>query len=256
MQPTDSHAYSSVFYDYTDIGARRSAERVAALLVPVLGVNSIADFGCGRGTWLKEWSAAGVEDVIGVDGDYVVRSELNIPEDRFRAHDITRPLNLGLRFDLVQSLEVAEHLPAEASANFIDTLTAHGDRVLFSAAVPGQGGEFHINEQPLEYWRALFAERGYAPFDYLRPKLARDAQVQPWYRFNSILYVNEAGMAGLADEVMASRVADGTPFADHSDLSWKVRRALVGRLSPSVVNRISQIRTGMIARQARRRAGG
>lgn len=254
MHQDSGHAYSSLFFDYTDAGARRSAKQFVGTLYPLLSVSSVADFGCGRGTWLKEWQAAGVDDIAGVDGDYVVRAELKIPERQFHAHDITQPVDLGRRFDLVQSLEVAEHLHADAADRFVDTLTAHGDCILFSAAVPGQGGEFHINEQPLEYWREKFAARGYAPYDFLRPKFARSAEVEPWYRFNSIVYANEEGATTLSEAIKSTRVEDGAAFADYSDLAWKLRRTVVSRLPQSTVNRISQVRAEMIARRARNKA--
>jgi hypothetical protein len=62
---------------------------------------------------------------------------------------------------LVQSLEVAEHLDAQAADEFVDNLVRHGRLILFSAALPGQGGERHINEQPLDDWRSRFLARGY-----------------------------------------------------------------------------------------------
>ena len=251
MQETAGHSYSSLFYDYTDVGAARSARRFVDVIQPLLGAASVADFGCGRGTWLREWQRSGVSDIVGIDGDYVVRSELKIPTDCFHAHDITQPVDLGRRFDLVQSLEVAEHLPAKNASSFIETLARHGDRVLFSAAVPGQGGEFHVNEQPMQYWRERFAELGYAPYDFVRQRLSRTSEVQPWYRFNTMLYANANGADGLPYEVASTRVDDNRSFTDHSDLAWKLRRAVVGRLPPSAVNRISQIRAEIIARRMR-----
>ena len=68
-----------------------------------------------------------------------------IDADEFRAADLSQPIDLGRRFDVVQSLEVAEHLPSSRASEFIGTLTSHDPLVMFSAAVPGQGGEHHIN---------------------------------------------------------------------------------------------------------------
>ena len=93
--------------------------------------------------------------MTGVDGPYVDRCKLLIDAGDFHAADLAAPIDLGRQFDLVQSLEVAEHLPAAKAEQFVETLTAHGSRILFSAAVPGQGGENHINEQLPDYWRAL-----------------------------------------------------------------------------------------------------
>ena len=101
-----------------------------------------------------------------VDGPYVDRRRLLIDPGDFHAADLAAPIGLGRRFDLVQSLEVAEHLPAAKAEQFVDMLTTHGHCVMFSAAVPGQGAENHVNEQPAEYWRAIFGERGYGAVDF------------------------------------------------------------------------------------------
>ena len=181
------HQYSGDFYAYIDAGSRRSAKAVAQLLLPEMAIASLLDVGAGHGAWAAEWLAAGVGEVLAIDGDYVARDQLAIPAACFRAHDLATPLALGRKFDLVQSLEVAEHLPAAKAELFVANLVAHGDVVLFSAAVPHQGGEHHVNEQPPEYWRKLFAARGFMPFDFLRPRLAGRKDVMPWYRFNSFL---------------------------------------------------------------------
>ena len=135
------HVYSSEFYDYIDTGSRLSAQVVARLLLGEMKVASLLDVGSGHGAWAREWSAAGVAKVVAVDGAYVKRDQLVIPAKSFIAHDLSTPLKLNRRFDLVQSLEVAEHLSAEHADIFIDNLVRHGDVVLFSAAVPHQGGE-------------------------------------------------------------------------------------------------------------------
>jgi 2-polyprenyl-3-methyl-5-hydroxy-6-metoxy-1,4-benzoquinol methylase len=65
---------------------------------------------------------------------------------------LIQPLDLEKEFDLVVSLEVAEHLPASAADQFVNTLVKHGKKILFSAAIPGQGGQDHLNEQWPDYW--------------------------------------------------------------------------------------------------------
>lgn len=242
------HVYSGGFYDYIDAGSRASARAVARLLLGELAIGSVLDVGAGHGAWAAEWMAAGVPDVTAVDGDYVARDRLAIPAERFRAHDLSLPLDLGRRFDLVQSLEVAEHLPAAAADGFVETLTRHGDLILFSAAVPHQGGEHHVNEQPLSYWRAKFAARGYAPYDWLRPQLAGDRAVMPWYRFNTLIYANEAGAARLSPAIRAARVPDHAPVDVAGDLSWRARRALVRLIPPALVKPIAMAKASVEAR--------
>ena len=176
------HIYSNEFFDYIDAGARRSAQRMIKVVQPWLKAQSVIDLGSGRGVWLGEWLGAGVNDVLAADGDYVDRDRLAVPLGSFHACDLTQPLDLGRRFDLAQSLEVGEHLPNSASKTLVNSLTRHSDRVLFSAAVPGQGGEFHINERPLSFWQGLFAAQGYSAFDCVRPPLKDADDVENWYR--------------------------------------------------------------------------
>lgn len=221
------HVYSSDFYDYINAGSRRSAREFIPLLHRALPIDSLLDIGAGVGAWASEWLASGVANVVAVDGSYAPKDALLVPADKFVSHDLSTPLRLGRRFDLVQSLEVAEHL-AEAEADcLMDTMTAHGDVILFSAAVPGQGGEHHVNEQPLDYWRRKFAKRGYFAYDWLRPQLAENADVQRWYRYNSIIYANAAGKERLSEGVLAACVADGQRLHEYGSIWWQLRRAVI-----------------------------
>jgi hypothetical protein len=241
-----SHIYSNEFFDYIDQGARRSANSLIRCLQSKIKPESVIDFGCGRGVWLSEWAAAGCTDIAGVDGDYVDRERLAIPVDAFFGKDLVQPIDLGRRFDLAQSLEVGEHLPHEASVSLVQSLTTHSDLVLFSAAVPGQGGEFHINEQPLSFWQDLFAERGYTAYDCLRPELFGDTSIEPWYRYNSVLYANDAGAAKLPPEVLKTKT-DGA-LKEVGSFGWNLRKMVVRRLPRTTVTAIAQARASIIAR--------
>ena len=242
------HEYSGDFYSYIDAGSRRSARAVAAILIPEITIGSLLDIGAGHGAWAAEWLAAGVRDVLAVDGDYVSPAQLAVPKGNFRAHDLATPLDLERRFDLVQSLEVAEHLPAEKAELFVDNLTRHGDVILFSAAVPHQGGEHHVNEQPPEYWRRKFAARGYRVFDFLRPRLAGRGEVMPWYRFNIYLYANEPGEERLSKAILGTRVPDGQELAIGGDMAWMLRRAAVRLIPPALVKPIAMAKASIEAR--------
>jgi hypothetical protein len=198
--------------------------------------------------------AAGVTDVVAIDGDYVKPDQLVIPAANFRAADLSQPLDLGRKFDLVQSLEVAEHLPHAKAATFVETLTRHGDVVLFSAAVPHQGGEHHVNEQPPEYWRQLFKAHGYLAFDWLRPRLADQRQVKGWYRYNSFLYANEAGQRRLSESILEDRVPDGLILNIGGDFAWNARRAMVRLIPAGLVKPVAMVKASVEAR-LRGRAG-
>ncbi len=245
------HRYSEDFYDYIDAGSRASARAVSRLLLQELEIASLLDVGAGHGAWAAEWLAAGVADVLAIDGAYVNRDQLAIPAANFRAHDLATPLDLKRRFDLVQTLEVAEHLPAAKADLFVDNLVAHGDVVLFSAAVPHQGGEHHVNEQPPEYWRAKLKARGFAVFDFVRPRLAGQSEVMPWYRFNTYLYANEAGQRRLSPAILASRVPDDRPLTIGGDLKWALRRAAVRLIPEPLVKPIAMAKARFEARAKR-----
>lgn len=235
-----SHAYTDAFFDYIDAESRRSAERLLAAGLGWLSPGSVLDVGCGRGAWLRCWLDAGVSDVAGIDGDYVDRGRLHFPEARFTPWDLSQPFDLGRRFDLVQSLEVAEHLPPESSEAFAGSLCAHGDVVLFSAAVPGQGGEHHVNERPLAFWRDLFAARSYRCFDCIRPQVAGDAAIRPWYRYNALLFVADARVAALPEAVRRSEIAASDPVPDIAPLAWRLRRMVVSAMPRGLVTLIAQ----------------
>ena len=98
-------------------------------------------------------------------------------------------INLGKKFELVQTLEVAEHLSPERAESFVEDLTNLGDVVLFSAAILGQGGTNHVNEQMQSYWVEKFLQRDYVCIDCLRPQIWTNPQIDSYYRQNIFLYV-------------------------------------------------------------------
>jgi hypothetical protein len=78
-----------------------------------------------------------------------------------RLVNLNDPVNLGRTFDVIWSYEVAEHIHPVHTHTFLATLTQHGDKVVMSAAPPGQGGAGHFNEQPTSYWIAKMSERAF-----------------------------------------------------------------------------------------------
>lgn len=182
--------YDSVFYKGQADGSLASARRVMDALFAFIGKPaSILDVGCGIGTWGLAAAERGVGDYVGMDGNWVDRNSLVIPQSNFHFADFERPLTLlGRRFDLAISLEVAEHLTAAAGERLVSYLTEHADLVLFSAAIPGQGGVGHINEQWPSYWAKKFSTHRFMPFDLLRPAICGDQLIKSWYRQNSVLY--------------------------------------------------------------------
>lgn len=183
-----SSVYTPAFFDSLTEGTRESARTVIPAVIELLRPGSVLDVGCGTGTWLSEWRRAGVTDVTGIDGDYVDRAALQLTADQFVPADLRRSFSLGRKFDLVQSFEVAEHLDEAYADTFVESLAAHGDTILFSAAVPGQGGTHHVNEQWPSYWAEKFAKAGYTAYDVIRPRFWADPRVVWWYKQNILLF--------------------------------------------------------------------
>jgi SAM-dependent methyltransferase len=241
-----SYQYDKTFFDYVDISAARSARAVVAELYQVLKPNSVLDVGCGRGVWLAEWSLCRVPDVLGIDGDYVDRKALAIPESSFRSQDISQAFSLGRKYDLVQCLEVAEHVPEAHADTLLRNLTAHGDVILFSAATPGQGGEFHVNEQPVRYWVAKFRALGFDAFDFLRARIQNRSDVEPWYRYNTLLFANSTGQTRLPADVVAAALRPDVPIPNYASISWRLRCGMIQMLPSSVVHALAQFKHKLV----------
>lgn len=183
--------YTDGFYRTHQDGARQSARSIVPIVVGLIQPTSVVDVGCGTGTWLSVFREYGIGDILGVDGDWVNKSLLEIPEDHFISVDLKKPLRLHRQFDLVVSLEVAEHLPDGSAEMFVDSLTSAGPVVLFSAAIPYQGGTHHVNEQWPEYWAKHFRERGYVVIDCIREEIWKNDEVDWWYAQNTLLFSRE-----------------------------------------------------------------
>jgi SAM-dependent methyltransferase len=192
MPATDP--YDGEFFDYVNRTSGHSADEVVPVLLKLLQVSSVVDVGCGVGNWLDAFQRNGIADYLGVDGDYVDRAKLKIPAERFRAADLTQPLKIDQSFDLAICLEVGEHLPAGAAETLVESLAGLSDIVVFSAAIPNQGGVHHVNEQWPAYWADLFAARGLHCYDCIRTLLWENKNVEWWYAQNTLLYCRDSAL--------------------------------------------------------------
>ncbi|MFH1993178.1 MAG: methyltransferase domain-containing protein [Pseudomonadota bacterium] len=197
--------YDEDFYNNQSETSSRSACAVVPILLDLIGPHSVVDVGCGLGTWLAPFCEYGLVDILGIDGDYIDRKRLQIPEDCFLSMDLSNPISLNNRkFDLVLCLEVAEHIPEINASKLIDFITTLAPVVFFSAAIPGQGGACHVNEQWPDYWSELFGKQGYQIIDVVRLKIWEMAQVEPWYCQNSFIFVRESQLDRFPDLVASA----------------------------------------------------
>lgn len=168
-----------------------AAQQILPFLLKLTPVNSFIDIGCGTGTWLAVAKELGVKEILGVDGVDLTQDELKIPAENFIKRDLTKSIDRGKKFDILFCLEVAEHLPAEFAKTLIDTLTKHSGLIIFSAAIPGQDGQNHLNEQWPDYWQKLFSANGYYPSNLLQNTFWNNDKVEWWYRQNIMIYATK-----------------------------------------------------------------
>jgi SAM-dependent methyltransferase len=153
-------------------------------------IDKVLDVGCGVGTFLKAAREIGINTIQGLDGPWVEDRLLQIPKSNFLKVDLNKLPIIEEKYDLVICLEVAEHLYEISAEPLIKFLTSHSRLVLFSAAVPGQGGNNHLNEQWQNYWAEIFSRFGFYPVDLIRPKIWEDPKIPYWYRQNTLIYIS------------------------------------------------------------------
>jgi SAM-dependent methyltransferase len=191
MNPTVSfnHAHSPSSAD--------AAYAALSKIFPDVPPSSLLDVGCGTGTWLSAAERLGVSDLHGVDG-IDANSSAN-----FSKLDLTQPIRLGRRYDVVLCLEVGEHLDSAYSRVLIGSLVAHAPKIIFSAACPGQPGQHHVNCQWPDYWQSLFNREGFACYDTVRWSIWNDKLIEPWYRQNMFIATYAPSIAGNETRIAA-----------------------------------------------------
>ncbi|MDR2814817.1 MAG: class I SAM-dependent methyltransferase [Prevotellaceae bacterium] len=184
--------YNDRFYLNQSNGSYNSAKVVLEKTLKMLPkIDSAVDFGCGIGTWLAALQEIGVKEIKGYDGSWVDRKMLMIPTECFTEVDLNKEIFVGKKYDLAISVEVAEHLYPNSAELFIKSLVKSADVILFSAAIPFQGGTNHINEQWPEYWNKIFNKNGYIAMDLLREQIWNETTIEWWYRQNIMLFVKQ-----------------------------------------------------------------
>lgn len=182
--------YDTAFFNKIGSGSQDSAAIVVpAIVCLVPACHSVVDFGCGTGAWLSTFKQSGIKRVRGLDFARAPKEVFLLEDKEFTEANLCEYQNIG-RFDLCISLEVAEHLPRDSADTFVRSLTSASDLVVFSAAVPDQGGDGHLNEQWPSSWHEKFRAHGFGCLDIIRPAIWSDARISWWYRQNIFLYYN------------------------------------------------------------------
>jgi cyclopropane fatty-acyl-phospholipid synthase-like methyltransferase len=167
---------------------------IVPIVLDIISPQNVVDIGCGIGTWLKAFKNKGVDDVLGLDGVWCNTDLLYkyITSQEFIYADLERPIKLDKIYDLVVSLEVAEHISEENADVFVQSLVDAGKIILFSAAIPEQGGFNHINEQWPTYWIVKFKKHGYIFHDIIRNKIWDVSEIYTYYKQNVFMVAHES----------------------------------------------------------------
>jgi SAM-dependent methyltransferase len=180
--------YEQEFYKCRQYGSCQSAEVIVPLLFELIAPKSVVDVGCGIGSWLSVFKKYGIDDILGIDGAWVDKKMLMIPSEQFISCDLENTIKVDRQFDLVVSLEVAEHIRPENATSYVKSLVDLGHVILFSAAIPLQIGKHHVNMQWPDYWVRLFEEHGYVVIDAIRKRIWQNDDVEYWYAQNVLIF--------------------------------------------------------------------
>jgi hypothetical protein len=232
--------FSPEVYERIREGCQRSAEAVVPRLYELILPKTVADIGGGEGWWGRAFFDRGCDVLIADDSIDVWKFEAFGSPDPHRIDFL--PVDLRSRswasrvvderaeiahihggsptFDLAVCLEVAEHLPAELADDLVAGLCAVSRRIVFSAAIPGQGGHGHLNEQWPAYWAEKFETFGLYAHDFIRSEFWNDELVEPWYRQNLLFFTDIQASTGYA-EIPSP---DGLPLSlVHPDIyQWRI----------------------------------
>lgn len=156
------HIYNEDYYSKRKKDPYRSeSNHIAEVLFAELKPDSVIDFGCGIGNYLEPFYKEGIA-VKGVEGNRSAINHSVIPQEKMEKFDLRNNYDRNEKYQLVMSIEVAEHIPEKYSDNFVSSLCDSSDKfIAFTAAPPGQGGTHHVNEQPRKYWIKKFKEHGF-----------------------------------------------------------------------------------------------
>lgn len=167
---TESQHYNDTFHAGQRAIRRQSALAVVPLLIESVNPKSVVDPGSRSGEWLSVFGELGVSDLLGVDG---------------AAKD---QADLGRRFDLALCLDLADHADIASAQILVERLTHLAPVVLFSTAIPFQGGGEHPTAQWQSYWTGLFQAHGYNPSFALRQAVWENEDVDLSYRQSLICF--------------------------------------------------------------------
>lgn len=214
----------------TDEHNTRAASIVVPEILKMYKAESVADIGCGLGTWLKVFSDSGVNRIQGFDGMHLDLKKIVIPKNKIILCDLEQEIKSETIYDLAISLEVAEHITKKNAEVFVKSLCNLSQTIIFSAAIPNQGGQNHLNEQWPEYWQKIFYKHGYTMHDVLRMKFWDIEEVDYWYRQNMFLVTGPESPYFIKENKHLTRLVHPKLLEIYSDIYQKSISGKLGKI--------------------------
>ncbi|MFC1753745.1 methyltransferase domain-containing protein [Thermoproteota archaeon] len=183
--------YNGSFFDKNLKMNMPIASRMVNVLVSHFNPKSVVDVGCGNAEFLSCFQKKGVE-VKGYEGSAHAIARCVIDKRLVEKFDLRNHIDSNRTYDLAMCLEVAEHIEKIFSAKLVENLVGLSSIVVFTAAPPGQGGHFHINEQPREFWFNLFRSKGFEFDAGMTEKIKNDFKEKDvlwWYSANLMIFI-------------------------------------------------------------------
>jgi len=219
----------------------KDAEEIIPFIIKLFNPKSVIDIGCGLGTFLQVFKKSGIDDIVGIEGAWLDRSKIVIPAENIIIADLENDICLNRRFDLAVCLEVAEHLRIDAAETLIRSLTTHSDIIVFSAAIPHQGGQHHINEQWIDFWQSIFRKYNYELFDLLRPALWNNKNIYWWYRQNIVVGINNSHPVDFPKQQIMNLIHPGlylSKIEEINNLNHCLKQIMLGEIEMELAEEI------------------
>jgi hypothetical protein len=153
--------YSAAFHKAIESDELPQAVRLANYIQTYIKPYVFYDFGCSTGLYLREVKKRlPMIESKGFEFSEEAIATALCPD--IIKTDLTVPLFFGKKSNtLGLCLEVLEHIDDSFWREVLTNLTNHCDILIFSAALPGQGGTGHINCRPRIDWIRRFHELGW-----------------------------------------------------------------------------------------------
>jgi hypothetical protein len=137
------------------------AEEIGKVLYDYYEPESVMDFGRAIGHYLSYFRNQGAE-VKGVDAHPAGKKHAVVPEELIDVHDLRELYRTEKDYDMAICFEVLEHIPESFVDEAVASIADSSDLLAISAAPPGQGGTFHVNEKSKDFWIRKFDSRGFS----------------------------------------------------------------------------------------------